>query len=110
LSYTSVPVGGTSANVPGIGPLPSLDTIIHQEQETLRLRDYIESWSTPTASTVSAPKTTPTTAEAALSGVVKVLSKPIRKSGRAEIPDPGDPSSVVSLSLGAVGCYAEDAR
>jgi hypothetical protein len=110
--YTSVPIIGDSATVPATGPLSALrDEIVYSDaQVTLRLRDYIDSWSSPTAATVTAPKTTATTAEASLPGVIKILSKPVRKSGGAQTPDPGDQSSVVSLTLGAVGCYAEDAR
>ena len=69
------------------------------------LSTYIDSWSSPTTATVGPAKTTSTTAtataEATVPGVITMLSKKLR---------PADPSSVVSLSLGTVGCYAEDSR
>lgn len=110
--YKSVTVSGDPGTVPATGPLTALlDEIVHSDnQGTLRLRDYIDAWSSPTVSNVPAPKTTTTTAEAALPGVIKILSKPVRKSGGAGIPDPGDESSVISLTVGSVGCFAEDAR
>lgn len=110
--YKSVTVSGTSTTLPGTGPLAALlDETVHSDDEgTLKLGDYIDTWSSPNISSVAVPTTTATSAEATLPGVIRILSKPVRQSIPSVTPDPGDLSSVISLTLGAVGCYAEDAR
>lgn len=69
------------------------------------LGDYIESWSAGTASDVEQSHST---GEASVSvpGIVNVLTQPVR---RLDGGDP-DPVSSVSLSLGVLGCSAEDHR
>jgi hypothetical protein len=67
------------------------------------LGDYVDSWSLsqPSASNTS------TTASASVPGALKLISTPLRnRAGTQE----SDPASVISLTLGSVGCAAEDAR
>jgi type II secretory pathway pseudopilin PulG len=67
------------------------------------LGDYVDSWSLsqPSASN------TYTTASASVPGALKLISTPLRnRAGTQE----SDPASVISLTLGSVGCAAEDAR
>jgi hypothetical protein len=69
------------------------------------LGDYINSWSlSPPSAT-----TTPTRATASVPGALKLLSQPLRNRANA-VPVEQDPLSAISLTLGAVGCAAEDAR
>lgn len=64
------------------------------------LGDYIESWSSLTTAEVT-DSSAPGRAEVSLPGVVTVTSKPVRAA---------EPDSAVSLTVGALGCRAEDAR
>jgi hypothetical protein len=77
----------------------------------LKVGSYIASWSSPASPLVAAPKTTLTSAEAALPGVVQLVSQPLRPR-RASQPagETIDPSSTLSLTLGAVSCFASDKR
>jgi hypothetical protein len=65
--------------------------------------DYVDAWSLspPSASTTS------TTASASVPGALKLISQPLRNLADGLGPDP---ASAVSLTLGAVGCSAEDTR
>jgi hypothetical protein len=67
------------------------------------LGDYVDSWSLSPPSAA----TTLTTATASVSGALKLISTPLRN--RADGPG-RDPASAISLTLGSVGCAAEDAR
>jgi prepilin-type N-terminal cleavage/methylation domain-containing protein len=84
------------------------------------LGDYVESWSG-----LLAPEVTPTAsggiAAVTLPGVVTITTRPVRTGTDAAVPAAGsttdppateqvDLSSVVSLTFGAMGCSAEDAR
>jgi hypothetical protein len=64
------------------------------------LGDYIASWSSLTTD-----KVTGTGAKVTLPGVVTIATQPVR--GTTGAPDP---SSGVSVTVGAVSCSAEDAR
>lgn len=74
----------------------------------LTLGDYISSWSTLTLNQVVKTQTAGV-AQVKLPGIVRIVSQPVRPD-----PDPtvlpGDPTSAVSLTVGALGCKTEDAR
>jgi type II secretory pathway pseudopilin PulG len=69
------------------------------------LGDYIASWSAATAGNITE---TQTSGVAALTvpGVVSIASQPVRPA----TPEGLDPTSAVSLTVGALSCSAEDAR
>ena len=70
------------------------------------LGDYVASWSGLTAAGVTA-SASGGEATVKLPGVVTLASQPVRPA--PDLPE-GDPSSVVSLTVGALGCSAVDAR
>lgn len=70
------------------------------------LGDYIDSWSALTASEVDA-SVVGGRAQVKIPGLVTLASEPVRKDNLLSAPDP---TSVVSLTLGALGCLAEDSR
>lgn len=70
------------------------------------LGDYIESWSSITPDRV-VTTAAGGTAQVNVPGVVNIVTKPVRPGTG---PGATDPTSTVSLSLGAVGCLAQDAR
>ncbi len=77
----------------------------------LTVGSYIAAWSSPTSPLVSAPKTTTTSAEASLPGVVQLVSQPLRPRRASQpVSDTVDPSSTLSLTLGSVSCFASDKR
>jgi hypothetical protein len=71
-----------------------------------KLGDYISSWSSITSSTVSVT-TAAGAAQVKLPGIVKIASQPVRRN--AEDTGPDD-VSVVSATVGALSCRAEDKR
>jgi type II secretory pathway pseudopilin PulG len=70
------------------------------------LGDYIASWSSLTATEINRTQITGL-AEVQLPGVVTIVSQPVRKSSTVTT---GDPTSAVSLTLGALKCSALDQR
>jgi type II secretory pathway pseudopilin PulG len=111
IGYTRVDIVGDSsgAGAPTTDALPAL--LSRSVGGDRVLGDYIASWSSPTAGTVPLPAAVPTSAEVTLPGVLKLVSQPLRKPRASDpIDAEGDPSSVVSLTLGSVGCYAQDTR
>jgi len=68
------------------------------------LGDYIASWSSLTKDKVTNSAATGA-AKVTLPGVVTIATQPVRASSGSV-----DPSSGVSVTIGAVGCLAEDAR
>lgn len=71
------------------------------------LGDYIASWSSLLTSEVT--KTAANgVAQVNLPGVITIASQPTRLDASAA--DGLDASSVVSVTVGALGCLAEDAR
>ena len=98
--------GDSTASTPLPDPLPGL--LGRDVGGGHKLRDYVDSWalSTPSIFTSTAPSTPRATAS--LQGVIRLISQPVRN-----LPDAAsgvDPSSAISLTLGAVSCDAEDAR
>ena len=71
----------------------------------LFLGDFIASWSSLQTSEVTTTSAGGI-AELKLPGVVTVVSKPTRPGATSGL----DPTSAVSLTVGALGCVAEDAR
>ena len=71
------------------------------------LGDYISSWSSLTADKVVDVHVAGVT-QVKLPGIVKIASQPVRTD--AASPSGFDDSSVVSLTVGALSCRAEDAR
>lgn len=87
-------------------PLEGIDLATTSVGGTRVLGDYIASWSAITASKVTASPV-PGRAEVRLPGVVTIASQPLR----ADPATPGgDPASVLSLTVGALDCTAEDLR
>ena len=70
------------------------------------LGDYIASWSSLTPTEITRTQITGL-AEVQLPGVVTIVSQPVRKSSAVST---GDPTSAVSLTLGALKCSALDQR
>jgi type II secretory pathway pseudopilin PulG len=97
--YTTTAITRTAGSTP-VGDLPGLGTSVGGGRV---IGDYVDAWSLspPSASTTS------TTASASVPGALKLISEPLRN--RANDPGP-DPASAISLTLGAVGCSAEDTR
>ena len=71
------------------------------------LGSYIASWSSLTGDKVTKVQAGGL-AEVALPGVVTVATQPVRPDATA--PDGLDPTSVVSVAVGALNCSAEDSR
>lgn len=70
------------------------------------LGDYIASWSSITSSTVSVTSAAGAV-QVKLPGVVKIASQPVRRNAEDTGPDE---VSVVSATVGALSCRAEDRR
>lgn len=87
-------------------PLESIDLAAIQTGGDTTLGDYISSWSALTASEVTA-SAGPGEAHVKLPGVITVATQPVREDATIEA---GDPTSVVSLTVGALSCTAMDAR
>lgn len=87
-------------------PLEGIDLATTSVGGTKVLGDYIASWSAITASKVTTSPV-PGKAEVRLPGIVTIASQPLR----ADPATPGgDPASVLSLTVGALDCTAEDQR
>jgi type II secretory pathway pseudopilin PulG len=71
------------------------------------LGDYIAAWSSLTAGQVTS-KQGSGAAEVGLPGIVTIATQPVRQD--AADPTVADPTSGVSLTVGALSCSAEDAR
>jgi len=99
--YSAPIVISRASNSASVGNLPNLNTTSVAPGRVLG--DYIDAWSLATPSV----SITPTTASASVPGALTLISRPLRD--RADGPGL-DPASTVSLTLGSVGCSAEDAR
>jgi type II secretory pathway pseudopilin PulG len=87
-------------------PLAGIDLATTATGDGKFLGDYISSWSALTIGEVTA-SAQDGQAQVKVPGVVKLVSQPVRKDAAI---DTGDPTSAVSLAVGAVSCTAEDAR
>lgn len=98
---------GTVSSASGSDPLDGLPLATTSVGGGRVLGDYIASWSALTAPEVSV---TAGAGEASvkLPGVVTIASQPVRPD--ATVATDPDPTSVVSLTLGAVSCRALDDR
>jgi hypothetical protein len=97
--YRSIVISRASNSAP-VANLPGLGTSLGGGRV---IGDYVDAWalSPPSASN------TLSTASASVPGALTLTSKPLRN--RADGLDP-EPASAISLSLGSVGCTAEDTR
>lgn len=96
---------GTVTSASTTDPLDAVDLTASVGGDK-KLGDYISSWSMLTASEVN------TTAAAGIAkvqlpGVVTIVSQPVRQD--ATLPG-GDPTSVMSVTVGALSCTTEDRR
>jgi prepilin-type N-terminal cleavage/methylation domain-containing protein len=95
---TIVP-GATTDPLLGVPLTTPVDLLGHE------LGDYIASWSSLTTDRVSTTATTGT-ASVDLPGVVTISTQPVRGSSA----ETADPTSGVSITIGAIRCSAEDVR
>jgi hypothetical protein len=98
--YSAPMVISRASNTAPVADLPGLGTPVGGGRV---IGDYVDAWSLspPSAST------TATTASASVPGALKLISQPLRNRADGQGPDP---ASAISLTLGAVGCSAEDTR
>lgn len=95
--YVSAGVITPSTTVDPLAAVP-LGTPV---SDTATLGDYIDSWSAAKASDVSVSATSHI-AKVTVPALVSIQTQPVRGAG--------DPSSAVTLAVGAASCYAEDNR
>lgn len=109
---TGYQIAGTATPANATDPLDALDLATTRvgtvQGEEKFLGDYVASWSSLTGGEVVRTQT-PGLAKVQLPGVVTIASQPVRPD-----PDPavttGDPTSTVSVTLGALSCSAQDQR
>jgi type II secretory pathway pseudopilin PulG len=101
-AYTTLP---TISQASGTDPLDAIDLATTSVGGGLFLGDFVDSWSSLRSPEVTA-KAAGGIAELELPGVVTIASQPTRLGAALEL----DPTSVVSITLGAVACAAEDQR
>jgi type II secretory pathway pseudopilin PulG len=99
--YVSVPIIKGALNPLALVPLST------QVGGGRTLGDYIESWSSLTDAQVTSVKTAGEVS-VTLPSVVSITTKPVRTDPTA--PDGVDPSSALSLGIGATSCSAKDSR
>lgn len=87
-------------------PLESIDLATTATGNDTFLGDYISSWSGLTVGEVTA-SAAGGEAQVKVPGVVTLVTQPVRKHDTIVT---GDPTSVVSLAVGAISCSAVDAR
>jgi prepilin-type N-terminal cleavage/methylation domain-containing protein len=112
--------GSSYVSLPTVSPTNTDDPLDSVDLDTLsvgsgkQLGDYIASWSSLLSSEVISTQQTGL-AEVQLPGVVTIASQPVRSGLTLLDPDNLtspliDPTSVVSLTMGAVSCSALDER
>jgi type II secretory pathway pseudopilin PulG len=95
--YVSAGVITPSTSVDPLAAVP-LTTMV---SDTATLGDYIDSWSAVRAADVTS-SATGHIAQVTVPALVSIQTQPVRGAG--------DPSSAVTLAVGAASCYAEDNR
>nr|MCW2728364.1 hypothetical protein [Aeromicrobium sp.] len=103
---TAYRTAGTITPSSATDPLDEIDLATTPTGGAKMLGDYISSWSALTAGEVKT-STAAGEAVAKLPGVITLTSQPVRES--ATITS-GDPTSVISLTVGALSCSALDVR
>lgn len=101
---TAYVVAATITPSQTVDPLVSvpLDTAVGGGRQ---LGDYISSWSSVTSAEILAEESTGV-ARLKIPGVVRLVTEPVRQDALGN----ADPSSAVSLTMGALDCLAEDQR
>ncbi len=94
--YVSAGVITPSTTVDPLASVP-MTTLV---SDTATLGTYIDSWDSATASDITA-SATGHVAQATVPALVSIQTQPVRT---------GDPSSAMTLAIGAASCYAEDNR
>lgn len=102
----SYETAGTISQATTTDPLESIDLATTQTGGGMTLGDYISSWSALTASEVTTSAVSGQ-AQVKLPGVMTLTTQPVREHATIAT---GDPTSVVSLTVGALSCSAMDAR
>lgn len=105
---TGYQTAGTATGANATDPLDALDLATTSVGGGKFLGDYIASWSSLTGSEVVQTQT-PGVAKMQLPGVVTIASQPVRPDPDSAVTT-GDPTSVVSVTLGALSCSALDQR